>query len=58
MRLAIWVFLGAVISTGSYYLANTTLRRDGVEVQEAVRGDFLIKKGVKLANVGFVRKRE
>jgi|1185.fasta_scaffold609815_1 hypothetical protein len=59
MRRAIWVCLGVAISTGAYYFANTRPGQDSVEsIREALRNDFLIKKGVKLTNVGFVRKSE
>jgi len=34
-------------------------RQNGVEsVKEAVRSDFLIRKGIKLTNIGFVRENE
>jgi hypothetical protein len=59
MRISVWVLLGAVISTGAYYLSNTMPRQKGVEsVKEAVRNDFLAQKGIKLTSVGFLRKNE
>ena len=44
-----------VFSAGMYYAVEPS-RDDLVRVQESVRQDFRIEKGIRLANVGFVRK--
>jgi hypothetical protein len=59
MRKSMWILLGVAITTTAYFVPDIALHQDGIEsVQEAVRNDFRLRKGITLTNVGFVRKNE
>jgi hypothetical protein len=54
-----WGLLAAGVVSGGFFLSSLAFPQDSVHaLKEAVRSDFQVRKGITLADVGFVQKNE